>query len=100
MTPKDVKQPSHYTNHPSGIECIDITKHMGFCLGNAIKYIWRCDLKDDVIKDLYKAKEYIEIEIRRREDTLTTGTSTVLEDAPKKVEPKPYEPDYPIYPRR
>ena len=62
----DVNHPSHYTAHPSGIECIQITEHMGFNLGNAIKYIWRCDLKKDAIKDLLKAKFYIEREIAKR----------------------------------
>ncbi len=31
-----VNHPSHYTAHPSGVECIQVTEHMGFCLGNAI----------------------------------------------------------------
>ena len=43
MTDDVVNHPSHYTGHPSGIECIQITEHMGFNLGNALKYIWRCD---------------------------------------------------------
>ena len=60
-----VHRPSHYTKHPSGIECKEITKHMNFCLGNAIKYIWRAGLKDDYIQDLEKAKEYLDIEIDR-----------------------------------
>ena len=51
-----VNHPKHYTDHPSGIECIQVTEHMGFCLGNAIKYIWRADLKNDAIEDLEKAK--------------------------------------------
>lgn len=62
----NVNKPLHYTDHPSGIECIQITEHMGFNLGNAIKYIWRCDLKKDAIEDLKKAKWYIEREIDRR----------------------------------
>lgn len=61
-----VSQPPHYTAHPSGIECIQVTEHMGFNLGNAIKYIWRCDLKQDAIEDLKKAKWYIEREIEKR----------------------------------
>lgn len=62
-----VNNPKHYTGHPSGIECIQITEHMGFNLGNALKYIWRCDLKQDAIEDLNKAKWYIEREIAKRE---------------------------------
>lgn len=69
MTNHDpVNHPSHYTSHPSGIECIQITEHMGFNLGNALKYIWRCDLKQDSIEDLKKAVWYINREIARREE--------------------------------
>jgi hypothetical protein len=63
----NVHKPKHYTEHPSGIECIQVTEHMGFNLGNAIKYIWRCDLKKDAIEDLKKAKWYIDREINKRE---------------------------------
>jgi hypothetical protein len=62
-----IHKPKHYTEHPSGIECIQVTEHMGFNLGNAIKYIWRCDLKLDAIEDLKKAKWYIDREITKRE---------------------------------
>jgi len=64
-----IHKPKHYTEHPSGIECIQVTEHMGFNLGNAIKYIWRCDLKLDAIEDLKKAKWYIDREISKRERT-------------------------------
>jgi len=62
----DVSNPPHYTQHPSGIECIQITEHMGFNLGNAVKYIWRCDLKNSATQDLEKAIWYIQREIERR----------------------------------
>lgn len=62
-----VEHPAHYTSHPSGIECIQVTEHMGFNLGNAVKYIWRADLKGKAIEDLKKAVWYIEREIKRRE---------------------------------
>jgi len=61
-----VNNPKHYTSHPSGIDCIQITEHMGFNLGNAIKYVWRSDLKNDAIEDLNKAIWYIQREIERR----------------------------------
>ena len=61
-----VNNPKHYTSHPSGVDCIDITEHMNFCLGNALKYIWRADLKGDAIEDLQKAAWYINREIERR----------------------------------
>jgi len=41
---------------------------MGFNLGNALKYIWRADLKADPIEDLRKARWYIEREIQKRLD--------------------------------
>lgn len=62
-----INHPKHYTNHPSKIECIQVTEHMNFCLGNAVKYIWRADLKADAIEDLKKAAWYIQREIERRE---------------------------------
>ena len=61
-----VNNPKHYTDHPSGVECIQITEHMGFNLGNAIKYVWRADLKNDAIEDLKKAVWYIQREIDKR----------------------------------
>ncbi len=62
-----VNHPAHYTQHPSGVECITITEHMGFNLGNAVKYVWRADLKANAIEDLKKARWYIDREIQKRE---------------------------------
>jgi hypothetical protein len=61
-----VNHPDHYTKHPSGIEAIDVTEHFNFCVGNAIKYLWRADLKNDAIEDLRKAAWYVNREIERR----------------------------------
>jgi hypothetical protein len=63
-----VNHPKHYTSHPSGIECIQITRHMGYNLGNVFKYVWRADLKGKDIEDLEKAAFYLldEIEIRKK----------------------------------
>lgn len=57
-----VNHPSHYTSHPSGIECFDITKHLGLPIGTATKYAWRTGLKDTLKakEDLEKAKWYVE----------------------------------------
>ena len=63
-----VDHPPHYTKHPSGVECIQITEHMNFNLGNAVKYIWRADEKGTAVQDLQKAIWYINREIRRREN--------------------------------
>ena len=62
-----VNHPAHYTSHPSGVECITITEHHNFCIGNAIKYLWRQGLKTGAsnIEDLEKAAWYIRREIER-----------------------------------
>ena len=60
-----VNHPKHYTEHPSGVECIEITEHLNFCVGNAIKYLWRAGLKGEQVEDLRKARWYIDREIAR-----------------------------------
>lgn len=62
MTHDAVNHPSHYTSHPSGVECLHITRHLQFDPGNATKYVWRADLKTGVsgVQDLLKAEFYLE----------------------------------------
>lgn len=68
-----VNKPQHYCSHPSGIECIQVTEQMNFCIGNAIKYLWRTGLKTEEgldarekqIQDMEKAIWYISREIHR-----------------------------------
>jgi len=62
-----VNNPVHYTRHPSGVEAIQITEHMNFCMGNAMKYLFRADYKLNAIEDLKKARWYLDREIARRE---------------------------------
>jgi hypothetical protein len=62
-----VNHPPHYTSHPSGVECIQVTEHMNFCLGNTIKYLWRAEEKGSTIEDLKKARWYLDREIQRRQ---------------------------------
>lgn len=61
-----VNHPSHYNK---GIEVIDyIESHnMNFNLGNAIKYISRCEHKDNKKVDIEKAIWYLQREIGRGE---------------------------------
>jgi len=61
----EVNHPKHYTSHPSGVECITVTEHMNFNLGNAMKYIWRAGDKGNLIQDLEKARWYLNREIER-----------------------------------
>lgn len=70
-----VDHPSHYTSDPSGVECITVTRHRNFNIGNAMKYLWRAGLKDVTpsgavsrdkhLEDLKKARWYIADEIKR-----------------------------------
>lgn len=73
-----VNHPSHYTwlKDKCGIEVIDITRHMDFNLGNAIKYILRAGHKSEEgytdnlkeIEDLKKAIWYINDKIKMLEN--------------------------------
>lgn len=69
-----VNHPKHYTSSPAKcecgkpIECIQVTQHMNFCTGNAVKYVWRCDEKENAIQDLEKAVWYLNQEIKRRKE--------------------------------
>lgn len=86
MAKKDnVNHPKHYTSDPSGIECIDITRHRNFNVGNAIKYLWRAGFKIDAdkssinkqIEDLEKAVWYIVDEIHRLGGRCTVKTDSI-----------------------
>ena len=71
MTPKDtdttVNHPVHYTSAPGGLEWIDAIQAAvsalpgfdGFCAGNAMKYLWRHDMKGGT-EDIKKAIWYLE----------------------------------------
>lgn len=59
-----INHPAHYTSHSSGVECIQLTEHMNFNLGNALKYLWRAGLKDATARDLGKAEWYVTREIQ------------------------------------
>ena len=64
----NINHPKHYNSHPSGIECIEITRYYPFNVGSAIKYLWRAGLKKDSslsdrekeIEDLGKAIWFIQ----------------------------------------
>lgn len=61
----DIQTPSHYYNE-DGTECKDIIRdilghngYMDYCRGAVIKYLFRYRSKEDPLKDLGKAKQYI-----------------------------------------
>ena len=61
----NVNHPSHYNQHPSGVECIDIIETFPYNIGVAIKYLWRAEFKNG-IEDLEKAIWSIQREIDRK----------------------------------
>lgn len=52
----NINHPKHYTY--GDIECIEVTQHMPFLDGNAIKYIWRHRYKNGA-EDIKKAIWYL-----------------------------------------
>ena len=67
---EEVNHPDPYTwlKVKCGIEVIDITRHLDFDLGNALKYILRAGRKGDKITDLKKAVWYLQDRISMLEN--------------------------------
>lgn len=73
MIDDPVNHPSHYTSHPArcecgkGIQCIQVTEHFDFVIGNIVKYAWRAGLKDGTTKlqDLEKCLWYAQRAVER-----------------------------------
>ena len=87
---KLVHSPSHYTG--GNIECIDAIESaltpeqfIGFCRGNAMKYLWRSGRKENTVQDLQKAQWYTDREIVAR------GKEAVAEVRKKKIEVQPVD---------
>lgn len=66
----EVEKPRHYNSHPSGVECIEIKRHLSSDVGDAFKYVFRADLKNGR-QDLEKARYYLR-------DALTHGLAVFL----------------------
>lgn len=54
-----VNYPAHYLSHPSKVEVIDLTRHLPFGIGNAVKYVMRAPHKQNPQRDLAKALWYL-----------------------------------------
>ena len=63
----DPTSPDHY-KFGSGAEVIDITRHLDFLTGNAIKYLARSGRKGDRLTDLKKALRYVQWAIEDEEN--------------------------------
>ena len=59
VTHDPVNHPSHYTSHASGIECLVVTRQLGFDTGNAVTYVWRRHDKGTELQDLQKSAFYL-----------------------------------------
>lgn len=66
VTHDPITAPAHYTAYP--VQPIEICRHLGFCLGNVVKYVLRAPHKGGV-EDLQKALRYLEMEKARHEAT-------------------------------
>lgn len=93
-----VNHPTHYNNHPSGVEAIDVCEHLTFNIGNAVKYVMRHAYKGSSIEDLKKARWYIERELARENRTshvfnpkMNKYDNNLLENIRKIIEVEPNE---------
>ena len=80
-TKDSVNHPKHYTSHPSGVEAIEIAEHLGFCLGNAFKYLVRAPHKGGK-EDYEKAIWYVQ----RARGSEPSGRFCFAPDLLKKLE--------------
>ena len=89
MNNKNVHNPDHYNHLPNGIECIDVTEHFDFLVGNAIKYLWRAGKKDKdkEVEDLEKAIWYIKKKIASIQSVNKTNTDSHEETFNEKANP-------------
>lgn len=70
-SPDMVNHPPHYKD-ASGIECIEVTRHMQFCGGNCFKYLYRAGKKGSTVEDLKKAAWYADKAWENEEVVLIT----------------------------
>lgn len=83
-----INHPAHYTSCPSGIECIEITELLPFCLGNCYKYLHRAGLKGDELTDLQKAVFYARRAYLNDEKLTETAQSLIFKVARHQADEK------------
>jgi hypothetical protein len=62
----EISKPHHYAGPVPGIECIEVSQYFPANLAQVIQYIWRCDYKGTPMKDLLKARKFLDFEINKR----------------------------------
>ena len=67
-----------YYRQGSGVECIDVVRHLPFAQGNAMKYVWRAGNKNDIKQDLEKALWYVN-------DCIAQNAGVALHGDPKNL---------------
>lgn len=71
LDPNGVNHPAHYNNHPSGVECIEIKRYLPSNVADAVKYLWRSDLKElTSLKDLKKAFWYLDDQLAHEHEMI------------------------------
>ena len=77
MSHHPITAPAHYTVYP--VQPIEITRYLGFCLGNAVKYVLRAPYKGEE-EDLRKALQYLHWEAGTPSGPLHAQAHRVLEE--------------------
>jgi hypothetical protein len=82
-----INKPPHYTH--GDIEPIDVIEswQLGFCVGNALKYIARYRHKGAPVADLSKAIWYLQRELTRMQDAAFDRATGLLDDTGREVAP-------------
>lgn len=83
----NVNHPKHYTSDECGVEAIELTSLLPNCIGNALKYVWRCGKKDASNQELKKSLWYVNYSIDNDLPSTIDGLSDTphFEDLIKKV---------------
>ena len=76
--PVSATNPAYY-RQGSGVECIDVVRHLPFSQGNAMKYVWRAGYKNDIKQDLDKALWYVN-------DCIAHKSAVSIIDSPTEAE--------------
>ena len=76
--PVSAINPAYY-RQGSGVECIDVVRHLPFAQGNAMKYVWRAGHKNDIKQDLNKALWYVN-------DCIAQKSAVPIIDSPVEAE--------------
>jgi len=74
--------PSHY-QLPDGFQVIDLTKHLGFCEGNVVKYVSRAGNKEGEsrLDDLKKAAFYLSTLISDEKARIASEATEITDPA-------------------